>query len=143
LDREEALKLYTMGSSWFSTEDGKKGALAPGQLADLAVLSAEYFSIPEEEIKHLESVLTIVGGKIVYASEEFSKLAPPALSVSPSWSPVKQYGGYAKDLNHTLGVSHPAACSHVEASAAGRTQSHLQVLGEFGLWGLGCDCFAF
>src|SRR6266480_1710756 len=142
-DREQALKLYTLGSSWFSTENGKKGALAPGQLADFAVLSAEYFSIPEGEIKQLESVLTVVGGKIVYASEEFSKLAPPALSVSPSWSPVKQYGGYAKDLNHTLGVSHPAACSHVEASAAGRTQSHLQVLGEFGLWGLGCDCFAF
>src|SRR6201989_874769 len=93
LDRSEALKLYTMGSSWFSTEDGKKGALAPGQLADLAVLSADYFSIPDEEIKQLESVLTIVGGKIVYATEEFSKLAPPALPVSPSWSPVKAYGG--------------------------------------------------
>src|SRR5258708_3503197 len=57
LDREEALKLYTMGSSWFSTEEEKKGALAPGQLADLAVLSGDYFSIPEEESKHLESVL--------------------------------------------------------------------------------------
>jgi predicted amidohydrolase YtcJ len=143
LDREEALKLYTMGSSWFSTEDGKKGALAPGQLADLAVLSGDYFSIPEEEIKHLESVLTIVGGKIVYASDEFSKLAPPALPVSPSWSPIKQYGGYAKAPDPTLGVSHPAACSHVEASPDGGTRSHLQVLGEFGLWGLGCDCFAF
>jgi predicted amidohydrolase YtcJ len=143
LDREGALKLYTMGSSWFSTEDGKKGALAPGQLADLAVLSSDYFSIPEEEIKHLESVLTIVGGKIVYASDEFSKLAPPPLPVSPDWSPVKQYGGYAKDLKHTFGASHSAACSHVEASADGRTHSHLQVLGELGLWGLSCDCFAF
>jgi predicted amidohydrolase YtcJ len=143
LDREEALKLYTVGSSWFSTEDGKKGALAPGQLADLAVLSADYFCIPEEEIKHLESVLTIVAGKVVYATEEFSKLAPPALPVSPSWSPVKEYGGYAKALNHTLGASHSAACSPVEASTDGRTRSHLQVLGEFGIWGLGCDCFAF
>jgi predicted amidohydrolase YtcJ len=143
LDREEALELYTMGSSWFSTEDGKKGALAPGHLADLAVLSGDYFSIPEEEIKNLESVLTIVGGKVVYASDEFSKLAPPPLPVSPSWSPVKQYGGYAKALDHTLGVSHPAACSHVTASPDGGTRSHLQVLGEFGLWGLGCDCFAF
>src|SRR5277367_4259394 len=143
LDREEALKLYTVGSSWFSTEDGKKGALAPGQLADLAVLSADYFSIPDEEIKHLESVLTIVGGKVVYATEEFSKLAPPALPVSPDWSPVKEYGGYAKDLNHALGASRSASCSHVAASADGRTRSHLQVLGEFGLWGLGCDCFAF
>src|ERR1700685_4167901 len=109
LDRQEALKLYTMGSSWFSTEDGEKGALAPGQLADLAVLSGDYFSIPEEKIKQLESVLTVVGGKVVYASDEFSNLAPPALPVSPDWSPVKQYGGYAQSLDHTLGVSRPAA----------------------------------
>ena len=143
LDREEALKLYTMGSSWFSTEDGKKGALAPGQLADLAVLSGDYFSIPEEDIKHLESVLTIVGGKIAYATEEFSKLAPPALPVSPSWSPVKEYGGYAKGLDHTRGASHSASCSHVEVSEDGGARSHLQVLGNLGLWELGCDCFAF
>jgi predicted amidohydrolase YtcJ len=143
LDRAEALKLYTMGSSWFSTEDGKKGALAPGQLADLAVLSADYFSIPGEEIKQLESVLTIVGGKIVYATEEFSKLAPPALPVSPSWSPVKQYGGFAKGELQGVGASHSASCSHIENSAAGRAKSHLKVLGDLGLWGLGCDCFAF
>ena len=143
LDRAEALKLYTMGSSWFSTEDEKKGSLAPGQLADLAVLSGDYFSIPEEDIKHLESVLTIVGGKIVYATEEFSKLAPPALPVSPSWSPVKEYGGYAKGLDHTRGASHSASCSHVEASEDGGARSHLQVLGNLGLWELGCDCFAF
>jgi predicted amidohydrolase YtcJ len=143
LDREEALKLYTMGSSWFSTEDGKKGALAPGQLADLAVLSADYFSIPEEEIKHLESVLTIVGGKVVYATDEFSKLAPPALPVSPSWSPVKEFGGYAKQPTQPVAASHSASCSHVTAPAHGGRQSHLQVMGEFGLWRLGCDCFAF
>jgi len=138
LDRGEALKLYTLGSSWFSTENGKKGALAPGQLADLTVLSADYFSIPEEEIKQLESVLTIVGGKIVYATAEFSRLAPPELPVSPSWSPVRAYGGYAKTSNEPVDASHSSACSHVEKSG-----HHLQVLGDFGLWGLGCDCFAF
>ena len=142
-DRGEALKLYTVGSSWFSTEDGKKGAVALGQLADLAVLSADYFSISEEEIKQLESVLTMVGGKIVYATAEFSSLAPPALPVSPDWSPVKSYGGYAKGSKQSLGASHSAACSH----AASETQSekiwHVPVLGEFGLWELGCDCFAF
>ena len=143
LDRGEALKLYTLGSSWFSTENGKKGALAPGQLADLAVLSADYFSIPEEEIKQLESVLTIVGGKVVYATAEFSRLAPPDLPVSPSWSPVKAYGGYAKRLNPAVGASHSSSCSHVEKSTDGGRHSHLQVLGDFGLWGLGCDCFAF
>jgi predicted amidohydrolase YtcJ len=82
-DRMEALRLWTVGSSWFSSEDGKKGAIVPGQLADLAVLSADYFSVPEEEIKHLESVLTVVGGKPVYAAEEFTKLAPPPLPVLP------------------------------------------------------------
>jgi predicted amidohydrolase YtcJ len=142
-DRGEALKLYTVGSSWFSTEDGKKGAVALGQLADLAVLSADYFSIPEEEIKQLESVLTMVGGKIVYASAEFSKLAPPALPVSPSWSPVKEYGGYAKASKQSLGASHSAACSHAAGKTQGEKSWHVPVLGEFGLWELGCDCFAF
>ena len=142
-DRVEALKLYTMGSSWFSAEDGKKGALIPGQLADLAVLSSDYFSIPEEDIKGLESHLTIVSGKVVYARDEFAKLAPPELPVSPGWSPVAKYGGYAKGSDQALGAAHSASCSHVHTPADGRSQSHLKVLGDLGLWDLGCDCFAF
>ena len=50
-ERMEALRLYTVGSSWFSSDDGKKGSIALGQLADLSVLSADYFSVPEEQIK--------------------------------------------------------------------------------------------
>jgi predicted amidohydrolase YtcJ len=142
-DRAEALKLYTMGSSWFSTENGKKGALAPGQLADFAVLSADYFSIPEEEIKQLESVLTVVGGRVVYAAAEFSKLSPPALPVSPDWSPVKQYGGYAKPSDQALGASHSAVCTHLPNRSQRGKSWHLPVLGDLGLWELGCDCFAF
>lgn len=141
-DREEALKLYTMGSSWFSTEDGKKGALAPGQLADLAVLTADYFSIPEEEIKQIESVLTVVGGKIVYATAEFSELAPPALPVSPNWSPVKTYGGYAKP-GKAVGATHSASCTHDKKRLLSGKFWHLPVLGDSGLWELGCECFAF
>lgn len=139
-DRSEALKLYTMGSSWFSTEDGKKGALASGQLADLAVLSTDYFSIPEEEIKSLESVLTIVGGRIVHATNEFSNLAPPNLPVSPSWSPVKEYGGYCNSGIHNAapGLTTGVRCAHVHDHS-----KHLQVFGTSGLWSLGCDCFAF
>src|ERR1700760_2160045 len=144
LDRAEALKLYTMGSSWFSTEDGKKGALALGQLADLAVLSADYFSIPVEEIKHLESVLTIVGGRIVYATEEHASLAPPELPVSPDWSPVAHYGGYSKASKSLTGASHSAFCQHSELSHAEENRSgHVRVFGKSGLWSLGCDCFAF
>src|SRR6185503_2780553 len=65
LTREEALRLYTQGSSWFSSESGKKGAMAVGQLADFAVLTDDYFFVQEEKIKAIESVLTVVGGKIV------------------------------------------------------------------------------
>src|SRR6185503_7063307 len=58
LTREEALRLYTQGSSWFSTENGKKGAIAAGQFADLVALTDDYFSVPEDKIKDVESVLT-------------------------------------------------------------------------------------
>ncbi len=97
-DRMEALRLWTVGSSWFSSDDGKKGALVPGQLADLAVLSADYFSVPDEQIKALQSVLTVVGGNIVHGAAEYSNMAPPALPVSPEWSPVAAYGGWGAPL---------------------------------------------
>ena len=53
MSREEALRLYTQGSSWFSAEEDVKGSLAPGQLADFAVLTSDFFSVPEQEIKDL------------------------------------------------------------------------------------------
>jgi len=108
-ERVDALRLWTVGSSWFSGEDGKKGALVPGQLADCAVLSADYFSIPEDGIKGLESVLTIVGGKPVYAAAEFKDLSPPPLPVSPEWSPVAAYGGYGAPSMQKSGLSAPIA----------------------------------
>ncbi|MBL9139908.1 MAG: amidohydrolase, partial [Verrucomicrobiales bacterium] len=76
LSREEALRLYTQGSSWFSNESGRKGAIVPGQMADLAVLTDDYFTVPDETMRGIESVLTVVGGRIVYATEEFASLGP-------------------------------------------------------------------
>jgi predicted amidohydrolase YtcJ len=144
LDRAKALELYTVGSSWFSTEDGKKGSLAQGQLADLAVLSSDYFSIPEEEIRDLESVLTIVGGKVVYAAGEFSSMAPPELPVSPDWSPVKNYGGYAQNEEElTVGATASHAMSSHDGKHTAAHKAHQWILGDKGLWSLGCDCFAF
>src|SRR5882724_1124403 len=102
LDRMEALRLWTVGSSWFSTEEASKGSITSGQFADLAVLSADYFSVADEDIKGIESVLTVVGGKVVYASGEFSKLAPPPLPVSLDWSPIKHYGGYQQPQESTV-----------------------------------------
>jgi hypothetical protein len=129
LDRMEALRLWTVGSSWFSTDQGAKGAIVPGQLADLSVLSADYFSIPEEEIKHLESMLTIVGGKAVYGSGEFETLAPPAPAILPEWSPVAAYGGYAKPARTPAGAHSRSICAHTHPRRAEG--------------GFGCLCWAF
>jgi predicted amidohydrolase YtcJ len=139
LDRTEALRLYTVGSSWFSSEEGKKGSLMPGQLADLSLLSADFFSIPAEQIKHLESVLTIVGGRVVFGAGEFERLGPPPLPVSPDWSPVKTYGGYAPQVVMQTQMRQQQ-CAHAHTPGA---KGHRWVLSESGLWSLGCDCFAF
>ena len=92
LSREEALRLYTHGSAWFSHEDDRKGTLAVGRFADLAVLSDDYFAVEDDAIRGLESVLTLVGGKVVHGAQEFASLAPPLPSVSPDWSPVARFG---------------------------------------------------
>jgi len=94
LSRYQALKLMTQGSAWMSGEEKLKGTLAKGQYADVVILPQDYFSMDVEQIKNLESALTIVNGKVVYAGEQFKQLAPPALEVKPEWSPVKHYGGY-------------------------------------------------
>ena len=99
LGRGEALRLYTQGSSWFSGESGKKGAIATGQLADFIALTDDYFAVAEKDIKGIESVLTVVAGAIVHATEEFSAHAPPPIPVLPEWSPVKVFGGYGAPLN--------------------------------------------
>lgn len=72
--REEALRLYTQGSAWFTHDDAKRGTLAPGRLADLAVLSKDYADVPADEISGIESLLTMVGGRIVYGSGPFAAL---------------------------------------------------------------------
>ncbi|HWP24572.1 MAG TPA: amidohydrolase, partial [Candidatus Binatia bacterium] len=73
LTREEALSLYTIRNAWFSFEEDRKGSIEVGKLADLAVLSGDYLTVPEDQIRSLESLLTIVGGKIVYAAPPFAR----------------------------------------------------------------------
>lgn len=94
LSRHEALRLMTQGSAWMSGEEKVKGRIAPGQYADLVVLPEDYFSMPVEKIKNLESILTIVNGKVVYGAGAYGALAPQLPAVSPAWSPVSTYGGY-------------------------------------------------
>jgi predicted amidohydrolase YtcJ len=97
LSREEALRLYTVGTAWFSGEEEIKGRIAPGQYADFALLSADYMTVPEEQIRRIESVLTVTGGDIVYSAAPFATFAPePLPPVSPAWSPVAAFGGYQR-----------------------------------------------
>lgn len=121
LTREQALRLYTQGSAWFSGEAGKKGTLAEGQFADLAVLSDDYLTCADEQIRRIESVLTVCDGKIVHAAAEFAEHNPSLPPISPGWSPVSKYGGYANQP--------PAAHFHTPVFGAdGR------------LWEMGCGC---
>lgn len=136
MSREEALQLYTVGSSWFSTEQDAKGTLAVGQFADFAVLSDDYFKVQEEEIKNLVSVLTVVNGEVVYAIDDFDDIAPSPLPAALDWAPTAHYGGYysSQQILAKSMASHQHRHRHAECT------SHR--LGS-AIWGLGCDCFAF
>ncbi len=72
--RLDALRFYTLGSAWFSFDEDVRGSLEAGKLADLAVLSDDYMTIPVEKIGALESVMTMVGGKVVYSAGPFDGL---------------------------------------------------------------------
>ncbi len=75
--RADALRAYTIGSAWFSRDEDKRGSLEPGKLADLAVLTKDYMTVPADQIGSIESLLTMVGGKIVYATGPYASLEAP------------------------------------------------------------------
>jgi len=70
--RQNALRMYTSGSAWLAHADDRRGTLEVGKLADLAVLSKDYMTVPVDQIGTIESLLTIVGGRVVYAAEPFA-----------------------------------------------------------------------
>jgi predicted amidohydrolase YtcJ len=96
LDKFTALKLYTSGSAWVSGEEHLKGKLVKGMYADFSMLSDDYFSVPTDKVRTIESVLTVVNGKIVYAAGDYKQYDVPSTPVIPEWSPIKYYGGYQK-----------------------------------------------
>ncbi len=145
LDRETALRLWTEANTWFSTEQGKKGQIKAGQLADLVLLSDDYFSVPESEIVHIRSVLTMLGGKVVSGSGDYRGLAPPLPAPMPDWSPVATFGGYhvaeRRQLASACGCA--SGCGvhgHDHARALGAT---VPAADSAGFWGaFGCSCWA-
>ena len=152
LDREAALRMWTENVTWFSNEQGNKGQIAAGQLADLVVPDRDFFGCPESEIADTSALLTLVGGKVVWGAGEFADLdesaPPPAM---PDWSPVRRFGGYGawghegKPLQAAM--QRVACCdtacgvhghAHANAWASEIPASDLR-----GFWGaLGCACWA-
>jgi predicted amidohydrolase YtcJ len=157
LDREMALRMWTENVTWFSNEEGRKGRIQVGQLADLTVPDRDYFSCPEAEIADTTSDLTIVGGRIAYAAGAFAALddggPPPAM---PDWSPVRAFGGYgawgsAAGRAERRSVQRRAAascgcaqsCSVHGHDHAAAWSSGLPVADLKSFWGaLGCACWA-
>ena len=159
LNRETALRMWTENVAWFSNEEGQRGRISVGQLADFIVPSKDFFKVPEDEISFLSSHLTVVGGRVVYGEGEFAQHddnpLPPAM---PDWSPTRLFGGYAgwgdpegagkNSLNPARYRSMAAACgcgtscgmhghSHADAWASNVPASDPKSF--FGA--LGCSCW--
>ena len=153
LSREDALRIWTHGSAWFSGEQDVKGTLAPGMYADLAVLSADYMSVAPEDIRRINAVLTMVGGRIVHSEGDYGNLAPPLPPASPGWSPVKSEPSPAERAAATTmpETKFARSCHDGCASACGihghdhgiAWNNPIPVRDLKSFWGaLGCSCFA-
>jgi len=116
------------------------------------VLSKDYFSVTEEEIKGIESVMTIVDGKVVYAAGQFTPLAPPSIPVVPDWSPVVNVPGHYRSAPPAAAKVGAVVQMHQCCGSCGvhghqhdiARQSGIPVSDDRAFWGaLGCSCFAF
>jgi predicted amidohydrolase YtcJ len=150
LDRETALRLWADANTWFSGEQDKKGAIKTGQLADLAVLSADYTSVPEAEIPEIVSVLTLLSGNVVHGDQEHKDIAPALPAAMPDWSPVRTFGGYqqrradaAPALKFAAACGCGSACNvHGHAHAASWA-ARTPTADAASFWGImGCSCWA-
>ena len=151
LDREQALRLWTESNTWFSTEPGKKGQIQAGQLADLVVLSDDFFAVPEDSIQDITSVLTLLGGTPVHGAGDFKPLSPDLPPAMPDWSPVRRFGGYqerarpeAQKYSFASLCGCAKACTVHGHAHAGSWGADLPVSDARAFWGaLGCACWAF
>jgi len=142
LEREQALRLWTQGSAWFSSEEGAKGSLAAGKYADFCILSQDFLTVSEESIKDLYSLLTVVGGRIVHGDGPFAGEAPELPAPMPDWSPVRSFGGYQYT---TLARAHAEMHGHCHVHRDHGAPARAVPTADFrDFWGaLGCSCFAF
>ncbi len=145
LDRETALRLWTEANTWFSNDEGSKGRIEAGHLADCALLSDDYFSVPEDEIVHIRSVLTILDGSVVHGDGEYAPLAPDLPAPMPDWSPVRSFGGYWQSPQAKQKLAAACGCAttcavhgHDHAAALGSRAPASDTRGFWGVFGCGC-----
>ncbi len=69
ITREQALKMWTWNAAYLSFEEGLKGSIEPGKLADLVILDRDILTCPEDEIREIQAVKTILGGKVIHEAE--------------------------------------------------------------------------
>jgi hypothetical protein len=132
-EREEALRAYSSAGAWISNEEDRKGTLSAGKLADLAVLAEDYFTVPEHRISQMSSVLTVVGGKVVYGEGKYASLAPPAPKPAQEWLPVNRYPGFTKLTEADLHAQFASAAVSTDAVPVVAATDGTQ-------WTLGCGC---
>jgi predicted amidohydrolase YtcJ len=143
LDRSAALRLWTEGSAWFSSEQDRKGRLCKGRYADFTALDRDYFSVPDEAIRSIAAVLTVVGGRVVHGDQEFKHLAPGLPPAMPDWSPVRTSGGGAQNGTGPASA-HAHRCQVHRHGPAPAARAPVGPDDARGFWGaLGCSCFAF
>jgi predicted amidohydrolase YtcJ len=154
VSREQALRLWTEANTWFSDEEGLKGRIAPGMLADFALLTEDYFAVPEDRIGGIESALTVLGGRVVHGADGFADLAPPLPPAAPDWSPVRRFGGHWSERTRrlraeavTARVAEACGCSTACAvhghDHAWRRAAPVRDADRAGFWGaFGCGCWA-
>lgn len=157
LDRHTALRLWTSANTWFSHDEGRKGQIAVGQLADFALLNADYFSVAEDDIRDIYAELTVMNGRVVHGKGDFANLAPPLPKASPDWSPVNRFGGHfnpnpqaglftrkSGNLGSMMASCCATACNVHGHAHARAWNSSIPVGHDKSFWGaMGCSCWAF
>ncbi|MEX0428528.1 amidohydrolase [Nocardioides sp. DS6] len=118
VDRETALEMYTVSGAKLTGEADKKGTISVGKYGDLAILTEDYFAVSDDRIPFIEAAVTVAGGKVVYANDEYDGQAVPLPEISVDWSPVKAYGGY-----HSEPTGVRQARAFLDAAADSKEQS--------------------
>jgi len=136
VSREDALRMWTVEGAALTGEEAHKGSLEVGKLADFALLSADYFTVAEDDVKDISAVLTVVGGAVVHGSGPFAAQSPPSVQPLPDWLPVNVYGGYPSRRKPPTQdrAAHGSCCAGMAAAPI--------IIGDQGNWRYRCGCAA-